>query len=163
MLILGGGRGDRELNAFALYRHFEQLGRLKEKQERPPLDVWVSSGGDEAPLRASALTFGIPATALHFDYGAVDTVTNFTSLIDTFSKRHYTHVVVVTDDVHMVRARTVARIIFQTNGIKVSTHSLRTSGEAEPLWKVVRDYLRCVVWYYVGYAGSTLSGRYHDS
>lgn len=55
-------------------------------QVHPSLEVWVSSGVppyEACPIFRAA---DIPASRVHLDYQAVDTVTNFTALVDDFKR-----------------------------------------------------------------------------
>jgi uncharacterized SAM-binding protein YcdF (DUF218 family) len=151
--------------------HFEQpdailvLGGSEDREqftaefarEHPNLPIWVSSG---TPKDYSEWVFskaGVDLNRLNLDYQAVDTVTNFTTLVDRLHQQGIHSVYLVTSDYHMRRARIIGEIVLGSRGIHlkpVSVPSKKT--EQEPLLKAVRDGGRAVLWVTTGHTGSTL-------
>ncbi|CAI5510243.1 unnamed protein product [Closterium sp. Naga37s-1] len=83
------------------------------------LPVFISSGNDDAA--DVMMREGVAAGRLRVDNHALDTVTNFTTMLRTFQRLKITHVLVVTSDFHMPRAAMMAKIVLQTHGIAFST------------------------------------------
>ena len=84
-LTLGGGP-EREILTAELARWY------------PSLEIWVSSGLSPKETRMIFQTAGISLTRLHIDRRAVDTVTNFTSLVNDFKQNHIKHLYLITSD-----------------------------------------------------------------
>jgi uncharacterized SAM-binding protein YcdF (DUF218 family) len=105
---------------------------------------------------------GIELNRLHIDHAAVDTVTNFTTLVDRFSARGIKSVYLITSDYHMRRSQIIGEIVFGSRGIHLKPVSVPSRYKAEPLSKSLRDGARAVLWLATGHTGSTLSGRYES-
>ena len=58
------------------------------------------------------------------DYRAVDTLTNFTSLIDELYEENVSHLLLVTSDYHIKRAKSIGHIIAGSRGIKITSLSI---------------------------------------
>jgi len=78
ILTLGGGR-DREV----FTAQFAQI--------HPSLPIWVSAGSPTEIIRQTFRDAGIDETRLHIDRRAVDTVTNFTTLVRDFNRKDIKH------------------------------------------------------------------------
>jgi uncharacterized SAM-binding protein YcdF (DUF218 family) len=155
ILILGGAP-NREMYgaAFAL--------------KNPNVPIWVSSGSpkeysDEVFARA-----GISSDRYVLDYRAVDTVTNFTTLVDEFQARQITDVYVITDTFHMPRAQVIGSVVLGSRGIKMHPvpipanmgyYAENQNKEKEPAKKSVRDGARSVLWLFTG---MTLNEQRHN-
>lgn len=171
LVISGGWVGYRELQGF-----FEQpqamlvLGGDTRREdfaaefarEHPNLPVWVSGGSNPEYTRAVFSDAGVDLKRLHLDRKAVDTVTNFTTLVDTFRARGIDSVYLITSDYHMRRSRIIGEIVFGSRGIHLKPVSVPSTREVEPLPKAMRDGVRSVLWLATGYTGSSLSGRYES-
>lgn len=115
-------------------------------QLHPNLEIWVSSG---SPDDSTGWAFGIARispTRLHIDRRAVDTVTNFTSLVADFKSRHFQHLYLITADYHMHRAKAIAYIIFGSQGIAFTPISIPTDKPTESWLRTVRDIFRALLW-----------------
>ncbi len=123
------------------------------------LEVWVSSGSPESYARSLFDAAGIEPRRVHLDYQAQDTVTNFTSLADTFESQGVESVYLITSANHMPRARVVGEIIFGSRGITIKPLAVPSGGESEPVEKVLRDGLRALLWLLTGSTGAELSDR----
>lgn len=119
----------------------------------PHLPVWISSGAPPTYAKRVFKKAGVSADNLHLDYQAIDTVTNFTTLVDRFKSKGITSVYLVTSDDHLPRARVIGEIVFGSKGIKVKPITFESGREAEPIQKTVRDGFRSVLWLITGYAG----------
>ncbi|MGF1536794.1 MAG: YdcF family protein [Elainellaceae cyanobacterium] len=125
-------------------------------QEHPDLPVWVSSGTNPEFAEALFAEAGIDSQRLYLDYRAVDTVTNFTTLVDEFEQRDIDNIYLITSDYHMRRARVIGEIVLGSRGIGFRPLPVITGQEPEPTGKVVRDGARSVLWIVTGRTGSSL-------
>ena len=119
----------------------------------PRLPVWISSGAPPTYAKKVFRKAGVSADNLHLDYQAIDTVTNFTTLVDQFKSKGITGVYLVTSDDHLPRARVIGEIVFGSQGIKVKPITFESGRDSEPIQKTVRDGFRSVLWLITGYAG----------
>jgi uncharacterized SAM-binding protein YcdF (DUF218 family) len=119
----------------------------------PRLPVWISSGAPPTYAKRVFKKAGVSADKLHLDYQAIDTVTNFTTLVDRFKSQGITSVYLVTSDDHIQRARVIGEIVFGSKGIKVKPITFESGRDSEPIQKTVRDGFRSVLWLITGYAG----------
>jgi uncharacterized SAM-binding protein YcdF (DUF218 family) len=122
-------------------------------QTHPNLPVWISSGAPPSYAKRFFKKAGVSTERLHLDYQAVDTVTNFTTLVDRFESRGVTSVYLVTSDDHIQRARAIGEIVFGSRGIKVKPITYASGRPAEPIRKTLRDSFRSLLWLATGYAG----------
>ncbi len=140
---------------FVLGGH-EERERLAAKlaKKYPDLPIWVSSGSPENYVKRIFRKAGIPDQRLHLDYHAKDTVTNFTTLADTFQSRKIQSVYLVTSENHMTRAYLVGQIIFGSRGIALKPIAVPTQAESEAPEKSVRDVIRALLWLAIGRTGA---------
>jgi uncharacterized SAM-binding protein YcdF (DUF218 family) len=136
-----GGEEERELFA-AKFAH-----------THPELPVWISGGAPQGYTKRVFKKAGVSTENLHLDYQAIDTVTNFTTLVDRFESKGITSVYLVTSDDHMQRARAIGEIVFGSRGIKVKPVTFASGRPSEPIRKTVRDGFRSVLWLTTGFAG----------
>ncbi|MFM7449805.1 MAG: YdcF family protein [Leptolyngbyaceae cyanobacterium] len=149
ILVLGGTTGREEFAAKFAQTHLE-------------LPIWVSGGSNPEYTEAVFFDAGINRNRLHIDRSAVDTLTNFTSLVDEFKRQDIRQVYLITSDYHMRRAQVIGEIIFGSRGILLKPVEVRTQYEPEPLSKSLRDGARAVFWLATGRTGSTLVRRLGD-
>ena len=143
ILTLGGG-GDREPFTAQFAKHY------------PSLEIWVSSGQSPDEARAIFQVFGIPDARVHLDRRAVDTVTNFTSLVTDFKHRGIQHLFLITSDFHMPRAKAIATIVLGSQGIAFTPVSIPTRQPVETHLHVLRDVVRAFLWLVTGHTGASL-------
>ncbi|MBV5260257.1 YdcF family protein [Synechococcus moorigangaii CMS01] len=143
ILTLGGGPSREEFTALFA-------------QEHEDLDIWVSSGVPTQQAQAIFQQAGIPNSRVHIDRRAIDTVTNFTSLVNDFRDRHIHHVYLITSDFHMRRARAIAFFVFGSRGIITTPVSIPSIQPDETLGHVMRDIGRSVLWIITGRTGASL-------
>jgi uncharacterized SAM-binding protein YcdF (DUF218 family) len=150
ILTLGGGRIREQFTAQFAQKH-------------PSLEIWVSSG-TSLPSRTREIfeAAGIPQERLHIDCRAIDTVTNFTSLVADFQKRHFQHLYLITASYHMVRAKAIAAFVFGSRGIVVTPipidHQLPDSSHPpESSLRTLRDGARAMLWIVIGRTGASLN------
>lgn len=143
ILTLGGGRDREEFTAqFAKYY--------------PSLEIWVSSGTSLDLSRPIFRAAGIPDSRVHLDYRAVDTVTNFTSLVADFKHQGIQHLFLITSDFHMPRAKAIATIVLGSQGITFTPVSIPSDKPFESEFHVLRDVVRAFLWLVTGRTGASL-------
>lgn len=125
-------------------------------QQHTKLPIWVSSGSPEEYAQWVFSEAGIEQKRIHLDYQAVDTVTNFTTLVDKLKAEGIDSVYLITSDYHMRRARAVGEIVFGSRGITIKPVPIPSDVEPEPIEKALRDGARAILWVTTGHTGATL-------
>jgi len=127
----------------------------------PSLEIWVSSANIN-PNKARQIfrDAGIPDSHLHLDYRAVDTVTNFTTLVRNFQQRRIQHLFLITSDYHMPRAKAIATIILGSQGIAFTALSVPSIQPKESVLRILRDMTRSLVWIVTGHTGASLKSNF---
>ncbi|MGB7443141.1 MAG: YdcF family protein [Coleofasciculaceae cyanobacterium] len=143
ILVLGG---DEKREWFA----------AKFAQQHPELEIWVSSGSSEWYTKKIFAKAGIGRHRLHIDRQAIDTVTNFTTLVDELETKGVDSVYLITSDDHMRRARIIGEIVFGSRGISLKPIPVASGREPESASKSIRDGARAILWLTTGYTGATL-------
>ncbi|MCJ2544013.1 YdcF family protein [Thermostichus vulcanus] len=149
ILMLGGGAGREAFTAeFA--------------QDHPDLPIWVSTGAPPAVARPIFAARNIGPPRLILDYRAVDTLTNFTSLVNDFQAQDIRHLYLITSADHMPRARLIASIVLGSRGIAftpvpIPPNTLRDPGSRESLLHIARDGARAYGWLLTGRSGATIT------
>eukprot|EP00439_Symbiodinium_sp_Y106_P033823 s7395_g4.t1 len=142
VLLLGG---EEERDRFAVTLAYRE-GR------ETPLMVFASSPAAGAEERLAKLQ---EAGQLVLSYRAVDTVTNFSTMIPDLQGAGVTHVLLVTSSYHMPRAAAIAEIMLGSSGITFETWTVdcatSRAGKHEPRWKIYRDVLRARIWSVTGW------------
>jgi len=146
-LLVLGGAPERELFA------------AKFARKHPNLDIWVSSGSNPEYAEWVFSEAGISLTRLHLDYEAVDTVTNFTTMVGKLQAEGVDSVYLITSDDHMRRARLIGEIVFGSRGIDFKPLEVPSGRSPEPIEKTIRDGARAVIWLTTGYTGAHLVDR----
>jgi uncharacterized SAM-binding protein YcdF (DUF218 family) len=137
-----GGSPDREQFAARL------------AQDYPDLPIWVSSGSNKEYSEWVFEQAGISPDRIHLDYRAVDTLTNFTTLMDELRAKGITSLYLVTSDYHMRRAQWISEVVGGSRGIVFKSVPIPTDQPEEPIVKSIRDSARAIVWTVTGYAGT---------
>ncbi|MBD0334670.1 MAG: YdcF family protein [Cyanobacteria bacterium Co-bin13] len=146
ILVLGGST-DREQYAATM------------AQQHPDLPVWVSSGSNPEYAEWVFQQAQIDPDRVTLDYRAVDTVTNFTTVVDDLKEEGVSCVYLVTSDYHMRRASIIGQIVLGSRGISFRPLSVPSSeAESEDLLRSMRDGARAVLWVLTGHTGSSLAG-----
>ncbi len=146
LLVLGGWL-DRE--------HFSAKFAL----QHPQLPIWVSGGSNREYSEWVFTEAGVDLGRVHLDYRAVDTVTNFTTLVDTFQSLGISNIYLITSDEHMPRALVIATIVLGSRGIGFKPVISPSNRPPEPIDKIVRDGLRALMWMATGYTGADFNPR----
>lgn len=150
IVVLGGELG-REAFAAELAQKYKHL------------PVWVSSGSN--PEYAEWLFFeeaGIERDRLRLDYSAVDTVTNFTTLVTALKSEGIQKLYLVTSDNHMRRASLVGEIVFGSQGIVFEPVRVPSDMTQEPFNKTLRDGIRALMWTVTGNTGAELGAALEE-
>lgn len=146
ILTLGGGLDREQFTAqFA--------------QWYPSLEIWVSSGTPTKKAREIFQSAGISNTRVHIDRRAVDTVTNFTSLVKDFKKRNFHHLYLITSDFHMPRAKAIATFVLGSRGIAFTPVSVPSHQPPESWLDILRDSGRALLWIVTGKTGASLKPK----
>lgn len=143
ILVLGGAPKRENFAAEFARRH-------------PEIPIWVSGGSPREYTESVFADAGISPVRLHVDRHAVDTVSNFTTLVDTFRAKGINSVYLITSDYHMRRARVIGELVFGSRGIDLKPVSMPSDQATEPMSKAVRDGARAILWLTTGHTGSTL-------
>ena len=131
-------------------------------RQHPEIPIWVSGGSPREYTESVFADAGITPDRLHVDRQAVDTVSNFTTLVDTFRARGINSVYLITSDYHMRRARVIGELVFGSRGIDLKPVPMPSDQATEPMAKTVRDGARAILWLTTGHTGSTLVRRPDD-
>lgn len=144
VLVLGGAE-ERELFA-AKFAH-----------QHPDLPIWVSGGSSQWYVEKVFKKAGINRKRLHLDYRAVDTVTNFTTLVDEFKAQGIDSVYLITSEEHMGRARVIGEIVLGSRGIVIKPVAIPSERKPESITKSLRDGVRAIIWVTTGYSGADVA------
>ncbi len=137
ILVLGGSPSREKFAAkFAL--------------QHPQLPIFVSSGSPEEYAQYVFDNAGVNRDRIHLDYRAVDTVTNFTVMVNELQERNITDVYVLTSDFHMPRALVIGKIVLGSKGIQMHPVTIPSEIKSENPAKSLRDGLRSVFWLVTG-------------
>ena len=126
-------------------------------KEHPNLPIWVSSGSNPEYSEWVFSEAGIAADRLHLDYQAVDTVTNFTTLVKEFKSRGINSIYLITSDYHMRRASVIGEIVLGSQGIDFKPVAVVSDRSPESINKAIRDGARAVLWVVTGQTGDSLA------
>jgi uncharacterized SAM-binding protein YcdF (DUF218 family) len=122
--------------------------------KHPKLPVWVSGGAPVSYAKKVFAKENVDLRRLHVDRNAIDTVTNFTTMLKTLQQAGVKSVYLVTSDDHMSRSRLIGEIIFGSRGIAIKPVSFVSNRPDESWQKVVRDGARSVFWIFTGKTGA---------
>jgi len=144
MLVLGGSTRRLEREKFT----------ADFARQHPNIPIWITGG---SPPRFTQQVFtkaGVDPRRLHLDYEAVDTVTNFTTLVDDLQARGIKSVYLITSDFHMRRACVIGEIVLGSRGIEFKAVAVPSQKSPEPIQKSIRDGARAILWVATGYTGA---------
>lgn len=128
--------------------------------QHPNLSIWVSSGSNPEYAEWVFDQAGIAPERVHLDYHAVDTVTNFTTIVGQLESRGIRSIYLITSDYHMRRSQVIGEIVLGSRGIDFKPIAVTSNRAKEPVKKVVRDGLRAVMWVLTGRTGTSLQGKF---
>lgn len=141
VLVLGGSPS-REVFAAEFARQY------------PNLEIWVSGGSNREYSEWVFTEAGIDLNRVHLDYQAVDTVTNFTTLADSFKAQGIDSVYLITSENHMRRAWVIGTIVLGSRNIEFKPIVVPSDAKSEPIEKSIRDGVRSVLWVTTGETGA---------
>lgn len=157
VLMLGGSTSALEREKFTA-KFVSQQPNLQN------LEIWISSGGAgkyNNYVRKIFIKSGINSEKIHFDEQAVDTVTNFTTLVDELKSRGITSVYLVTSDYHIRRAQVIGEVVLGSRGIVFKSVAVPSNKPPEPIEKAVRDGVRAILWVITGSTGADFSRYFY--
>ncbi|HYW20069.1 MAG TPA: YdcF family protein [Nodularia sp. (in: cyanobacteria)] len=123
-------------------------------REHPNLPIWISGGSPPTSTEKVFAKAGVDPKRLYLDYEAVDTVTNFTTLVDELQAEGIKSVYLITSEFHMRRARVVGEIVLGSRGIQLQPVPVPSNNMREPVDKSIRDGARALIWVATGYTGT---------
>ncbi|MUG91401.1 YdcF family protein [Scytonema sp. UIC 10036] len=129
-------------------------------QKHSSLDIWVSSGLPPERICPIFQAANISKNRIHLNYEAVDTVTNFTTLIDNLKRHEIRHLYLITSDFHMPRARAIATIVLGSQGITFTPIAVPTERPTEAWLFTLLDSGRALFWLFTGYTGASLNAYF---
>jgi uncharacterized SAM-binding protein YcdF (DUF218 family) len=142
-----GGRPTREIFTAEFARY------------HPELKIWVSSGLLPEKARPIFRQQGVSDDRLNLDYRALDTVTNFTTVVKDLKSQNIHHIYLITSDYHMPRAQAIAVIVLGSHGITFTAIPVPSTKSPENGFHITRDIIRSFVWLLTGFTGAHLKGR----
>lgn len=125
----------------------------------PSLEIWVSSGILSEEALAIFRAAGISKARVHLDNRAIDTVTNFTTLVAEFKSRNIQHLYLITSDFHMPRAKAIATIVLGSQGIAFTPVSIPSNQPPESKLRILRDSGRALLWIIIGRTGASFNPK----
>ncbi|MGF1516139.1 MAG: YdcF family protein [Elainellaceae cyanobacterium] len=143
ILVLGGDLG-RE-------RHAAEMA-----QAHSQLPIWVSTGISNTLSQKVFRSADIALSRVRLDRRAVDTVTNFTTLLTELQQANIQHVYIVTSDYHMRRACAIAFFVLGSRGIAFTPVSVPSERPQESRLRALRDAGRAAFWLATGRSGAIL-------
>ncbi|MGK7891907.1 MAG: YdcF family protein [Leptolyngbyaceae cyanobacterium] len=149
ILTLGGGI-DREVYT-AEFAHLY-----------PDLDIWISTGMPTQQSQQIFQSAQVERDRLHLDCRAIDTVTNFTSLVNDFKAQDIHHLFLITSNFHMRRAQAIAFFVLGSRGIAYTPVVVPSSRSQESNLKVVRDVGRSLLWLTTGRTAASLHPQHRS-
>ena len=144
MLVLGGSTRRLEREKFT----------ADFAREHPNIPIWITGGSPPRYTQQIFVKAGVDPKRLHLDYEAVDTVTNFTTLVDDLQARGIKSVYLITSDFHMRRACVIGEIVLGSRGIEFKAIPVPSEKSPEPIQKSIRDGARAILWVATGYTGA---------
>jgi uncharacterized SAM-binding protein YcdF (DUF218 family) len=143
VLVLGGEPRREQFAAEFAKRH-------------PGLPIWVSGGSNPEYAEWIFRESGVSERLIHLDYDAVDTLTNFTTIVDKLRSQNIQSIYLITSDYHMRRAQWIGQVVLGSRGIEFQTVPIPSDKPSEPFEKAVFDGLRAILWVTTGDTGLTL-------
>lgn len=131
-------------------------------KQHPNLPIWVSGGSNPEYAEWIFQQAGVSANLVHLDYDAVDTLTNFTTIVDKLRSQGITSIYLITSDYHMRRAEWIGQVVLSSRGIQFQPVVIPSQKAAEPLEKAIFDGARAVLWVITGNTGSFLKQEFNQ-
>ena len=129
-------------------------------QTHPEVDIWISSGANREYTEQVFAQANIDRDRYWLDYRAVDTVTNFTTLVNDLKQQNIDSIYLITSDYHMRRAKIIGQIVLGSQGIRFKPVEIPSDRAPEALAKGIRDGARSIIWIFTGHTGSTWGKKF---
>ncbi len=130
-------------------------------QRHPGMPIWVSGGSNPEYADWIFQQAGISKNLIHLDYDAVDTITNFTTIVDKLRSQGIDSIYLITSDYHMRRAQWIGQVILGSRGIHFESIAIPSSKPPESIEKAAFDGARAVLWVITGNTGESLKQEFH--
>ncbi len=130
-------------------------------QQHPGMPIWVSGGSNPEYAEWIFQQAGISKNLIYLDYDAVDTMTNFTTIVDKLRSQGIDSIYLITSDYHMRRAQWIGQVILGSRGIQFKSVTIPSSQPPESIEKAVFDGARAVLWVITGNTGEFLKQEFH--
>jgi uncharacterized SAM-binding protein YcdF (DUF218 family) len=130
-------------------------------KQHPGLPIWVSGGSNPEYAEWIFRQSGVSERLIHLDYDAVDTLTNFTTIVDKLRSQNIQSIYLITSDYHMRRAQWIGQVVLGSRGIEFQTVPIPSNKPSEPFEKAVFDGLRAMLWVTTGYTSLALKQELH--
>lgn len=134
VILCLGGNVDRNQTAAVL--------AVKEQKSL----VLVSSEGTPREVMSFYKAFNVDPKRVFFDFNAWDTLTNFTETKNWILNKKPKILTVVTDDFHVRRSITIAKIVYSFNCISIVSKPHPSVRQAEADSLIRWDTWRSIVW-----------------
>lgn len=123
-----------------------------ELAQRDGLPVLVSGGSNPEYAQWLFGQQGLDQGRVQLDYRAIDTLSNFTSIVDELKRAKVRHVLLVTSSDHMPRAMLIGRLVAGSRGIGLTPVPVPCGERCKPEgWrKVWGDGARAALWVVTG-------------
>jgi uncharacterized SAM-binding protein YcdF (DUF218 family) len=131
-------------------------------KEHPGLPIWVSGGSNPEYAEWVFQQAGVSENLVHLDYEAVDTLTNFTTIVGKLKSQGITSIYLITSDYHMRRARWIGDIVLGSRGIHFQSIAIPTNKTSEPIEKAAFDGTRAILWVITGNTGTFLKQEFRQ-
>ncbi len=141
ILVLGGSTKKLEREKFT----------AKFARKHPNLPIVISGGSPNGATKQVFAKAGVDVKRLYLDHDAVDTVTNFTTLVDYLERRRIKSIYLITSKYHMGRAKVIGEIILGSRGINFKAVPVPSRKQSEPVTTSIRDGARALLWVTTGY------------
>ncbi|KGG11525.1 MULTISPECIES: YdcF family protein [Prochlorococcus] len=139
LILVLGGEVDREI-----------IGIKFAKELKMPL--LISGGSNPEYSDWLIQKEGISTALVKRDYRAKDTLTNFTSIVDDLADENINHILLITSEYHINRAKIVGEIITGSRGIRLTSLSIPCTAfcQHESQRKKNIDIIRAIAWVATG-------------
>ena len=124
-------------------------------RQHPELSIWVSGGSNPEYAEWVFESAKIQPQRVHLDYEAVDTLTNFTTMVAKLEAQNIKSVYLVTSEDHMRRACWIAEVILGSRDIQFEPIAFQSQRPQEPWPKAAFDRGRAMLWVVTGYTGTS--------
>ncbi|GBG31319.1 Hypothetical Protein FCC1311_075422 [Hondaea fermentalgiana] len=151
VLVLGGAADREERSVKASIAQDEQAGGGPGRQKWP---IWLSGPALSEDAVERCVHAGCDARYLLIDYEAVDTLSNFTTLVDLMREHSFKKVHLATSSLHMPRAVAIAEIILPAYGLRLGKKIKVEPSRGEPDEPAItryRDVVRAWLWLWFGF------------